>query len=90
MNRKSGILIGVALFLAFAALLTFQMLSGRQHRYEVCVTFNGSRNCAVASGANQAEAVRTGTSTACAVLAGGVTEVMACERTEPVSVRQLD
>lgn len=90
MNRLAVALIAVALGIAFAAVLTWQMLSHRKHRVEVCMTYQGARNCAVATAASREEAIRTATSTACTLISGGVTGTMACERSEPASIRDLE
>jgi Na+/glutamate symporter len=90
-NRKLiGILAGVVLFAGFAAVLTLQMLGNRNHKVEVCMGFQGAKNCATATAATRQEAIRTATSTACTLIAAGVTDSMACERGQPLSVRDLD
>jgi type II secretory pathway component PulM len=89
-NRTASILIGLALFLAFVTVLTWQMLGNRKHKVEVCMTYQGASNCAVATATSKDEAVRTATSTACTLIAGGVTDTMACERTAPASIKELD
>ena len=90
MNRTASILIGVVLFLAFVAVLTWQMLSNRKHKVEVCMSYQGAKNCSVATATSKEEAVRTATATACTLIAGGVTDTMACERAQPLSIRELD
>ena len=50
---------------------------------EVCVDFEGRSNCATAAGANEMEASRTAQTTACATIAGGMTQGMACDRIQP-------
>jgi hypothetical protein len=54
--------------------------------YEVCVSFNGRRNCRLESAVTQREAVRRALSNSCALLASGVTETTRCENTKPDSV----
>lgn len=90
MNRKAAILLGIGLAIAFVAILTMQMMSGRRHKVEVCMAYAGAKNCAVATAPTREEAVRTATATACTLIAGGVTETMACERSQPFSVRDLE
>jgi hypothetical protein len=89
-NRTAAILIGVVLFLAFLGILTWQMMSGRTHRVEVCMAFQGREQCKVAAGSTREEAVRTATTAACALIAGGVTDTQACERSQPVAVRPVE
>jgi hypothetical protein len=90
LNKRVGLLIGVAFAAVFAAILTYSMMSLRKYRVEVCITFNGRTECRVAAGATQDEALRTATDNACTLLASGMTDTMACGRTEPKSVRWLD
>lgn len=90
MNKKVGLGIGIVFALVFAGILTYSMMSLRKHRVEVCIAYNGRTECRVAAGATQDEALRTATDNACALLASGMTDNMACGRTEPKSVRWLD
>ena len=53
---------------------------------QVCMSFNGHRDCRTASAANRQEAQRTAVSNACAQLSSGVTETGQCENTPPESV----
>lgn len=54
---------------------------------EVCMEFRGSRACRTVEGATTDEARRAAVSNACALLATGVTDTLACERTPPAAVR---
>jgi hypothetical protein len=58
-------------------------------RCQVCVTFNGQRDCRTASATNRQEAIRTAVSNACAQLASGVTQTTQCESTTPDSIEWL-
>ena len=58
-------------------------------RCQVCVSFNGRRDCRTASATNQQEAVRTAVANACAQLASGVTQTTQCENTQPDSIDWL-
>jgi hypothetical protein len=88
-NRKLLLVVLVAVAV-FAVLLVRSMMGLRQNRVEVCITFHGRQACRVASGPTQAEAIRTATDNACALVASGVTETMACGRTVPDSVKPLN
>ncbi len=90
MNRTKLIILIAAAFVAFLAVITYQMTSLRKNRVEVCMGFQGRQNCATASGASKDEAFRTATDAACTLIAGGVTDTQACTRTQPLSVRWLD
>jgi hypothetical protein len=89
-NRKVGLWIGIGFAIVFAAILTYSMMSLRKFRVEVCIEWNGRTECRTASGASQQEALRTATDNACTLLASGMTENMACGRSDPKSVRWLE
>ena len=80
------IAIGLVLFLAVVVFLT---LSLYRYEVEVCVEFNGRTMCRPGAGATREEALRTVMRNACAFLASGMTQSMACERAEPVRVRWI-
>lgn len=90
MNRTRLIFIIIAAFAAFVGAITWQMSSLRQNRVEVCMAFQGRQNCSTASGTTKEEALRTATDAACTLIAGGVTDTMACSRGNPLSVKWLD
>jgi len=51
--------------------------------------FGGRFNCKTVSGRSESAALRGGIENACADIASGVSETMACEGSEPKSVRWL-
>jgi len=53
-------------------------------RCEVCVAFDGRQACRAVDGPTEREALVAAQTNACAFLASGVTETMACERTSPI------
>lgn len=69
--------------------LVYSTLNLAQYKVEVCISFNGHTQCRSASGVTEENALRAATSVACATLANGVTEVVGCERTVPVSTKWL-
>jgi hypothetical protein len=75
---------------AFAALVVAYVVysSFRTHPFtcEVCMEFNGARDCRRASADSREQALRTAITNACAQLASGVTESAQCEGTQPASV----
>lgn len=81
------ILLGV---LGFFALLAYLTMGQKQQRVEVCVEFQGRRNCRVAAGATREAALRAATDNACATITNGMTESMSCSHTPPVSVKYLN
>ncbi len=86
---KQRTLLGILGALLFIALLTYLSMGQKQHRVEVCVTFNGRENCRIASGPTREQAQRTAADNACATIASGMTETMSCGQTPPTSVRWL-
>ena len=79
---KAGV-IGAVLAVATLAVLVFAMLGAFRETCEVCITFHGRTECRVASGRTREEALRTATDNACALLAGGMTQVVECTNTRP-------
>lgn len=60
------------------------------HRVEVCMEFRGQSTCRAASAATLEAAKRTATDNACAFLASGMSDSIACTNTQPQSVKVLD
>jgi hypothetical protein len=77
--------VGIALALCFFAALVLATLRETAVACEVCVDFGGRTECRRASAASREEALQMAQNTACAVLSGGVTQGMACQRTAPRS-----
>ncbi|MEQ1883511.1 MAG: hypothetical protein ABL967_00495 [Bryobacteraceae bacterium] len=86
---KKPVLLGILFVVVILGVIIYSSMSMAGHRVEVCITFNGQSNCKTASGSTEEYARRTATSNACAALASGVTDSMACERTEPDKVTLL-
>ncbi|MEQ1946600.1 MAG: hypothetical protein ABL995_05395 [Bryobacteraceae bacterium] len=86
---KKPVLLGIVFVVVILGVIIYSSMSMAGHRVEVCITFNGHTNCRTASGSTEDYARRTATSNACAEMASGVTESMACERTEPDKVTLL-
>jgi hypothetical protein len=87
---KIKILLIVVAVAAFLGLLLYSTLPGQMVRVEVCVSYDGKRECRTARGTTQKEASATAQTNACATLARGMTESMACQSKQPDSVRLLD
>jgi hypothetical protein len=88
LNRN--VLLGILGAVAFIALLAYMSMGMKQHRVEVCMEFNGRKNCRIAAGPTRDQALRTAAENACATISSGMTESTTCERTPPVSVRWLE
>jgi len=52
-------------------------------RCDVCIDFNGRQACRTVDGNTEQETRAAAITNACAFLASGVTQVMACEHTPP-------
>ena len=88
MNRT--VLAAIGFGAVVLGLIIYSMIGLRSHRVEVCMEFEGRRNCRIASGSSREVALRTATENACALLTSGVTGTIACGNTPPASVRWLD
>jgi hypothetical protein len=82
--RNAAITVGL-LFL-FGAWIWSGVEELTQVECEVCMEFEGRRACSGGLGVDETEATQIARSTACAPLAGGVTETFACNRARPASV----
>jgi hypothetical protein len=83
---KKTVLIAILFVAAFIGMVLFTTFGGSRVRVEVCMEFNGRRDCRTAQAATREEALRTGITNACAQLASGVIETSQCESTRPASV----
>ncbi|HEY7337578.1 MAG TPA: hypothetical protein VH639_21985 [Bryobacteraceae bacterium] len=86
---KKPVLVGVIFALIVLAYVVYSSMNLAGHRVEVCITYNGRSSCRTAAGATEEFARRTATTNACADLASGVTDSIACENTPPTSVKVL-
>ncbi len=91
MPRRGGtkkstwwVLIGLGLFMAVVVYRSFQIAG---YRCEVCITFRGKSECRTVEGARESDARSAAVTNVCAGLASGVTDSLACERTEPTRVQ---
>ena len=84
---KLGVAAAVVVFLAALVYSTLQL---GQVRVEVCVEYKGRANCGRAASPTEEEALRTAADNACATIASGMTDSIACSRTPPTSVRRLN
>jgi len=82
----------VALLLGIAFVSAVYVVSRReiQVECEVCLDFEGRSACRTSMAADRESALRGAVSNACAVLSGGVTQGLACDRTPPRSVQCSD
>ena len=77
---RNALIIGAIMGLATLGLLVYSALTSFGVLCEVCVTFEGRTACREAYGNTRDEAVSTAQSNACALIASGMTEIIACGR----------
>lgn len=87
MKRYRNTIIALLLMAGLVALFWNKTMSAQLATCEVCVEFNGQRNCAKASGTDAKEATRTAHSTACGPVANGMNEKIACDNQVPALLR---
>lgn len=77
--------IGLAIAAALGGLAWFTVQG--QTACEVCVVYRGREACRKASAATVEEAQQHAQATACALVTGGVTEDLECQRMRPTVLR---
>lgn len=82
-RRVLRVIVGSLVAVVFVALVIYRSFHTAGYRCEVCITFGGHQACRIVEGATESEATASAVNNACAVLAAGVTETLACERTVP-------
>lgn len=87
MPMTRGKVVTIVAIVAFVGLLLFNTLSAQKATCEVCVEFNGQRNCATASHESQSEAAHSAQMTACGPLTNGMDDQIACGRRPPVTTQ---
>jgi hypothetical protein len=84
-RRRSTWLVagGLLFFMAFVIYRSFQVAG---YQCSVCIAFHGQSACRTVEGPTEQDALQAATNNACAFLAAGVTDSIACERTQPSKV----
>ena len=67
--------------------LIYGSMSSIQSECELCVEFNGLRQCRTGSGADQAAARNAAQRAACAVMASGMAATIQCQDVIPTNVQ---
>ena len=83
---KKPVLVGILIVAVILGVIIYSSLNLAKYRVEVCMTFHGQTNCRTASGSTESFAQRTAVTNACATIASGVTDSIACENTPPTKV----
>ncbi len=84
--KKRGTLLGLAAGAALLGGLIYGSLDVTQAECSLCVEYNGQRQCRTGSGASNEEAIQAAQRAACAVMASGMNEVIACGNRNPIEV----
>jgi hypothetical protein len=80
---KKPVLVGVIFVLVVLGVLIYSSLHLAAYGVEVCMNFGGRSACSTAKAATKDEALQNAMTTACGQIAFGVTDTIACSRTEP-------
>ncbi|MBZ5554460.1 MAG: hypothetical protein LAO21_17210 [Acidobacteriia bacterium] len=88
MSKRVKLAVG-AVFVVVVGIIVYSTMNLSHFECEVCVEFKGRTSCRTAAGSTREEAVRTATDNACADIASGMTDSIACGHTTPTSVRWL-
>jgi hypothetical protein len=75
--------VALVVLALLGALIVYSSLGQGGVRCEVCLEFRGRDVCRSVDGSNEHDARMAATTNACAFVASGVTDSMACERTSP-------
>jgi hypothetical protein len=83
MKKRARPLVILA-FVAFAAFVVWRSLQVAGYQCTLCMSFGGRDACRTVEAATMMEARSGAINNACALLASGVTDSMACERGQPI------
>jgi hypothetical protein len=86
---RKPVLAGLLVAAAILAVIIYSSLDLASHRVEVCMEWKGRTNCKTASASTEEFATRTAMTNACAEMVSGVTDTLACERSNPVRLTIL-
>ena len=82
-------LVGIAIVVLILGVIVYSSFNLAGHRLEACMAYNGNAACRTASGSTEEFARRTAISNACAQIASGMTDTIACEASTPTKVTVL-
>ena len=86
---KKPVIVGIAIVALILGVLVYSSLNLAAHSVEACMTFRGQLNCRKASGATVDFATRAAIQNACATIASGVTDSIACEQSAPTKLTTI-
>jgi hypothetical protein len=85
-RKRSGWIVAGALLL-FMAFVVYRSMRVSGYRCTVCINSRGEGVCRTVDGPTEHEARSSAITNACAFLASGVTDSLACERTQPTTTQ---
>jgi len=77
----------LAVAATFVAVVVYRTMQIATFECEVCIEFRGNSVCRTVQAASTAEARTSAINNACALLASGVTDSLACERQPPLKLQ---
>jgi hypothetical protein len=83
---KPSVIASVLILGGLLAWVIVSMRGQSKIACELCIEFGGRSVCRGAAGATRKDAVSAATTSACATLAAGMTEIVTCERTPPTKL----
>jgi Leu/Phe-tRNA-protein transferase len=83
---KGPVIAGVVFITAFLIAMAWTTLGNSQYKVEVCQGFGGRSVCKGGAATTKEEAQRIATVSACSDLTRGMTELIQCQNSTPVSV----
>jgi hypothetical protein len=86
LNRTTRWLIAAGI-IGFVGYVVFGSMARVERTCELCVEFNGQVQCRRGAGATDQEAMDAARTAACGVMAFGMDQSIACQRTPPRSVQ---
>lgn len=86
---KKPVLVAIVFAVIVLFFIVYSSMNLSGHKVEVCIAFKGQSVCRTAAGETEEDARRAAINNVCGELASGVTESLACENTQPTSVRVI-
>lgn len=87
--KKTGLWIAIGV-VVFMGMVVYSTMGLKRHRVEACMEFNGRTSCRTAAGETPERAKTAAIQNACALIASGVGDSIACQNKPPVSLKNLD
>jgi len=84
MSRRAAFAIAIAMVLLMGYVV-YGSMARVEYTCELCVEFNGMRECRRGAGANEQEAAQAATTSACGTMAHGMDESIRCQNTPPAT-----